>query len=77
MNTINKKPTNIKEVTAYFLACGYFYREIKNNIETSIDKNHSIYTVASFNTETLEGIGNKSFEKLADAKKEFKRLANA
>ena len=73
MNAI-KKPNNINEVTAYFLACGYFYREVKNLIETSIDKAHSVYVVAQYNTETAQGIENKCFDKLIDAKKYFKQI---
>lgn len=73
MNAI-KNPKNINEVTAYFLACGYFYREVKNSIETSIDKKHSIYIVSQYNTETDQGIESKCFDKLAEAKKYFKQI---
>lgn len=75
MNTI-KTPNNINQVNAYFLACGYFYRETKNNIETSIDKTHSLYVVSQYNTETAEGIESKCFNKLIDAKNFFKSLIN-
>lgn len=75
MNTI-KKPNNINQVNAYFLSCGYFYRENKNNIETSIDKTHNLYVVSQYNTETAQGIQSKCFDTLAEAKNFFKSILN-
>lgn len=76
MKAIIKTPLSINEVTAYFLSCGYFYREVKNNIETSIDKKHSLYVVAKYNQETAKGIESKCFDKLNEAKKYFKSINN-
>jgi hypothetical protein len=73
MNTI--KPTNnINDVTNYFLSCGYYYRKTVNNIETSIVKNHSVFTVSQYDIDNKEGLGSISFDRLTDAKNHFKLM---
>ncbi len=69
-----QKPNNINEVKAYFLACGYFYRETKNSIETSIDRKHGVYVVSQYNVQTSESIQSHYSDTLSEAKANFKRI---
>lgn len=71
MKTITK-PNNINQVTAYFLACGYFYRQLLEEKEIIIEKMHSLYIVSSYDVVNKEGLTSDCFNTLKEAKEKFK-----